>query len=142
MSRLSVSLRRALPVAALLASVGLTSCIQDEVNPIVILRSAGGDTITADTISGSLNGVLTIISDVRDDQELEAVTFAQGYPDTVDLPIDYAAPIDLTNRKSEVFLDLSLPDSLYTAGSIGSVIVTAEDAAGNTTTVRKTIVVN
>jgi hypothetical protein len=137
-----LSLRSIVPAAALLLGLGLSSCIQDEVNPIIVLRTAGGDTINADTINGTLNGILTIISDVRDDQELETVTYMQGYPDTVPLPIEYAAAIDLTNRKHEVFLDLSLPDSLYTAGSFGSIEVMAEDAGGNTTTVRKTIIVN
>ncbi len=137
-----LSLRTLVPAAALLLGLGLTSCIQDEVNPIVVLRTAAGDTIDADTINGTLNNILTIISDVRDDQELETVTYTQGYPDTVPLPIEYAAAIDLTNRKREVFLDISLPDTMYSAGSVGSIEVMAEDAGGNTTTVRKTIIVN
>lgn len=137
-----ISFRSLVPVAALMLGLGLSSCIQDEVNPIVVLRSASGDTINADTINGTLNGILTLISDVRDDQELGSVTYTQGYPDTVPLPIEYAAAIDLTNRKREVFLDISLPDSMYTAGSFGSIEVVAEDEAGNSTSVRKTIVVN
>jgi hypothetical protein len=135
-------LKRALLPVLTLVCIGLASCIQDDVAPIVVLRNAGGDTITADTIGGTLNTILTIISDARDEQDLLDVTYTQSYPDTADAVIDYAAPIDLTNRKREVFVDISLPDSLYTAGSFGAITVRAEDMEGNVTEVRKTIIVN
>ena len=126
-------------VVGLTVSVFMTSCLTDEVAQIVSLRNAAGDTITSDTIQANLNTILTIVSDVVDDQDLLEVSYFQGYPDAIELQIDYALPIDLTNRKREVFVDLSFPDTLYSSGDFGSISVRAEDMEGNVTELFKKI---
>ncbi len=120
-------------------SVFLSSCLQDDVAPIVSLRNAAGDTISSDTIQTGLNTILTIVSVTVDDQDLKDVSYFQGYPDASELQIDYAAAIDLTNRRREVFIDLSVPDSLYASGEFGTFRVRAEDMEGNVTELVKKI---
>lgn len=74
------------------------------------------------------------------------VEYFRSYSDSVGVlieeQIDYAAPILLTNRHKEAFVDISLPDSLYEIGGFGAVRVRAEDNAGNVTEVQKTITIN
>ena len=128
----------------LLASCALTisSCITDEVAPIVVIRDAAGDTLDIDTVVAISNTVITFISDVRDDQDLADVAYYQGLIDPdlgFENQIDYSVPIFLTNRKKEVQVDLSLPDSLYASGSFGTFRVRAEDMEGNVTEVIKYI---
>lgn len=130
---------KSLFAAGLVATVLLSSCLQDDIAPTIALRNAAGDTIVGDTLTATLNTVLTLVSSTRDDQDLGEVAYYQGYPDDMELRIDYAAPIDLTNRIREVFVDLSFPDSLYASGDFGTFRVYAEDREGNVTELFKRI---
>ncbi len=135
-------LRNLIFSAGLLLSVFLTSCLTDEVAPNISLRNAAGDTITSDTLTIGLNEILTVVSITEDDQDISTVEYFQGYPNASELPIDYAAPIDLTNRRHEVFVDLSFPDTLYISGEFGTLRVRAEDREGNVSELSKRIRVN
>lgn len=132
-------LRNLLILNALVVLVGFSSCITDEIPPVIELYTSTGDTIDYDTISGPINTVITLISKTTDLQDLGEVSYFQTWGDSLntEVQIDYAAPILLTNRHQEVFIDLSLPDSLYSSGNVTFFRITAVDAEGNSTEVVK-----
>ncbi len=126
---------------ALVLAVGLSSCLTDEVAPNIILRNASGDTIRGDTLTGMLNSVLTLVAETTDDQDILDVSYFQGYPGLIEEQINYAIPIELTNRRHEVFVDLSFPDSLYNSNDVSSIRVKAEDRSGNVSEISALILV-
>lgn len=122
-------------IAILFVLVTVTSsCIQDEVGPIVHFKNDAGDTITGDTLSGNLNDILSFIGDTRDDQDLGEVQYLLTLGDLVDEPIPYSDPIFLTNRQREVRFDIPLIDTLFESGQFGSFTISATDMEGNNTT--------
>ncbi|MFT7588289.1 MAG: hypothetical protein ACI959_000496 [Limisphaerales bacterium] len=124
-------LRNLLILNALVVLVGFSSCITDEIDPTIEIFTDVGDTIDFDTIPAQINTVLTLISKTTDLQDLGDVNYFQTWGDFTEVQIEYAAPILLTNRHREVFIDLSLPDSLYAVDDVRAFRISAEDAEGN-----------
>jgi hypothetical protein len=138
-----VQMRKLLPLICLFGTVALlSSCLEDEIAPIIQIRSAAGDTISNDTVTALSNTVLTVIADTRDDQDLLGVRYFHKANDSLTLELEYAAPIFLTNRANEVQVDLSLPDSVFDVGKLSEFTVRAEDMGGNVTETTTWILTN